>query len=149
MVTFRIFLNVFCAHSLSHVWLFATPLDCSLPGSSVHGILQTRILECAVMPSYRGSSRPRDWTWISLIVGRFFTVWATRDARPCRCYPNLTTRLVLLIMAPCLNFTQIGIVSKDWYLIHKTEALSVLCFILWPSKTIKRTLLTIKRILLW
>ena len=31
--------------SLSHVWLFVTPMDCSLPGSSVHGILQARILE--------------------------------------------------------------------------------------------------------
>ena len=36
--------------------------DCSLPGSSVHGILQTRILEWAAMPSSRGSSQPRDQT---------------------------------------------------------------------------------------
>ena len=41
------------------------PMDCSLPGSSVHGILQTRILEWVAMPSSRGSSRPMDWTPVS------------------------------------------------------------------------------------
>ena len=40
-------------------------MDCSLPGSSVHGILQARILEWVVMPSSRGSSQPRDWIPIS------------------------------------------------------------------------------------
>ena len=40
-------------------------MDCSLTGSSVHGILQTRILEWVVIPFSRGSSRPRDWTWVS------------------------------------------------------------------------------------
>ena len=91
------------------------PMDCSLPGSSVHGILQARILEWVAMPPHppgdlpnlgieprsptlqavlyclshqgsprilewvaypfsRGSSWPRDWTWVSCIAGRFFTV---------------------------------------------------------------------------
>ena len=45
----------------SRVWL-CDPVDCSPPGSSVHGILQARILEWAVMPSSRGSSGPRDQT---------------------------------------------------------------------------------------
>ena len=44
------------------------PVDCSLPDSSVHGILQARILEWVAMPSSRGSSWPRDWTWVSYIV---------------------------------------------------------------------------------
>ena len=39
------------------------PLDCSLPRSSVHGILQARILEWVVIPFSRGSSRPRAWNW--------------------------------------------------------------------------------------
>ena len=56
------------------------PMDCSPPGSSVHGILQTRILEWIVISSSRGSSRTRDWTWVSWISGRFFTIWATREA---------------------------------------------------------------------
>ena len=57
------------------------PMDCSLPGSSVHGILQARMLEWVAIPFSRGSSWPRDWTWISCVIaGRFFTVWATREA---------------------------------------------------------------------
>ena len=48
------------------------PMDCSLPGSSVHGILQARILEWVAIPISRGSSLPRDQAWVSCIVGRFF-----------------------------------------------------------------------------
>ena len=54
------------------------PMDCSPPGSSVHGILQARILEWLAIPFSRGSSGPRDQTWVSCIAGRFFTVWAAR-----------------------------------------------------------------------
>ena len=46
---------------------------------SVHGILQARILEWIVIPFSRVSSWLRDWTWVSLIAGRFFTIWATRE----------------------------------------------------------------------
>ena len=48
-------------------------MDCSLPGSSVHGILQARILEWVAMPSSRGSSQPNNWTCISYTAGGFFT----------------------------------------------------------------------------
>ena len=54
-------------------------MDCSLPGSSVHGIFQTRILEWVAVFFSRRSSRPRDWTQVSHIVGRHFTIWATRE----------------------------------------------------------------------
>ena len=50
------------------------PRDCSPPGSSVHGILQAKILEWVAIPFSRGSSRPRNWIWVSFIAGRFFTV---------------------------------------------------------------------------
>ena len=53
------------------------PMDCSPPGSSVHGILQARALEWVAMPFSRESSQPRDWTWVSCIVDRFFIIWAT------------------------------------------------------------------------
>ena len=53
------------------------PLDCSLPGSSVHGIFQARILEWVAISFSRGTSRLRARTPVSLIVGRRFTVWAT------------------------------------------------------------------------
>ena len=48
------------------------PMDCSLPGSSVHGILQARILEWVAIPYSRGSSWPRDWTHVSCIAGRLY-----------------------------------------------------------------------------
>ena len=54
------------------------PMDCSLPGSSVHGIFQARVLEWVAISFSRRSSRPKDRTWVSRIVGRRFTVWATR-----------------------------------------------------------------------
>ena len=60
----------------SNVRLFADPMDCSQPGSSVHGFLQTRILEWGAMSPSRGSSQPRieptsPVVWA--LVGRFFT----------------------------------------------------------------------------
>ena len=57
------------------------PVDCSPPGSSVHGILQTRILEWVAISFSRGSSQPRDWTQVSRIAGRRFNLWATREAQ--------------------------------------------------------------------
>ena len=59
-------------------------MHCSPPSSSVHGILQVRILEWVAILFYRGSSWPRDWIRVSCIEGRFFTVWATREV-PLRC----------------------------------------------------------------
>ena len=56
------------------------PMDCNLPGSPVHGILQARILEWVAVPFSGGSSQPRDRTQVSCIAGRFFTIWATREA---------------------------------------------------------------------
>ena len=55
------------------------PIDCSPPGSSVHGIFQARTLEWAVISSSRGSFAPRDQTQVSHIAGRFFTVWAPSE----------------------------------------------------------------------
>ena len=58
------------------------PMDCSSPCSSVHGILQARIHEQVAISFSRGSSRPRDWTWVTHITGRFFfNHWATREAK--------------------------------------------------------------------
>ena len=56
------------------------PMDCSLPGSSIHGIFQARVLEWVAISYSRGSSWPRDWTQVSRIAGRYFTIWATREA---------------------------------------------------------------------
>ena len=57
------------------------PVDCSPPGSSVHGILQARVLEWAAISFSRGSSWSRDRTRVSGIAGRCFNLWATREAQ--------------------------------------------------------------------
>ena len=49
------------------------------PMDTVHRILQARILDWVAIPFSRGSSQPRDWTWVSCIAGSFFTFWATRE----------------------------------------------------------------------
>ena len=54
-------------------------MDCSLPGSTIHGIFQARILEGAAIFFSGGSSPPRDQTRVSRTAGRCFTIWATRD----------------------------------------------------------------------
>ena len=54
-------------------------MDCSLPCSSAHGIFQARVLEWVAISFSRGSSQPRDWTRVSHIVGRRFTILATRE----------------------------------------------------------------------
>ena len=54
--------------------ILCDPMDYSLPGSSVHGILQTRILEWVAISFLRESSQLKDRSWVSCFVGRFFTV---------------------------------------------------------------------------
>ena len=54
------------------------PMGCNLPASSIHGIFQARILEWVAISFSRRSSQPRDWTQVSHIVGRCFTIWATK-----------------------------------------------------------------------
>ena len=56
------------------------PMDCGLPGSSVHGIVQARILEWVAISFSKGSSQCRDPTQVSRIVDRLFTIWATRES---------------------------------------------------------------------
>ena len=71
------------SHGGSVAQLYLTlrnPIDCSPPGSSVHGIFQARVLELESIPFSRGSSQPRDRNRVSRIAGRCFTIWATREA---------------------------------------------------------------------
>ena len=72
------------------------PTDCSPPGSSVHGILQARMLEWVAMPSSRGSSQPRDRTQISCIVGRFFTIQTTKEVP--KHAPEQNLKYTILVM---------------------------------------------------
>ena len=72
-----------CSNVLVAQWYpaFCNPMGCSPPSSSVHEILQARVLEWVAISSSRGSSRPRDQTQASGTVGEFFTVWVTRAAK--------------------------------------------------------------------
>ena len=73
------------------------PTDCSPPGSSVHGILQTRILEWLAIPFFRGLSQPRDWTPLSCsscIAGGFFTFEGSPDSSVGKNLPAVQETLV-------------------------------------------------------
>ena len=70
-------MKVIVAQFCPTLWDF---MNHSSPGTSVHETLQARILEWVAIPFFRESSQPRDWTQVSCIAGRFFTVWVTREA---------------------------------------------------------------------
>ena len=89
------------AKSLQSCLTLCDPMDCGPPGSSVHGILQARILERVVMPSPR-ESQPRGWTQVSRIAGGFFTVWPTREAQWARqTGRRLSATAVVGAQGPC------------------------------------------------
>ena len=69
------------AKSLQSCPTLCDPMDCSSPGSSVHGILQVRILGWVAVPFSGGSSQPRDQTWVSCIDRQILYHWATWEAR--------------------------------------------------------------------
>ena len=77
--------------------ILCDPMDCNPSGSSVHGILQARILEWVAMPFSRGSSQFRDRTQVSSTAGRFFTVWATREDQEYWSWPQELNRGLLLL----------------------------------------------------
>ena len=71
-------LSCFPCLSFEHVGCstLCDPINCSSPGFSVHGNLQTRILEWVAILFFRES---KNWTWVSCLAGGFFTVWVTRE----------------------------------------------------------------------
>ena len=97
---FELYMWEVCAQSYPTL---CDSMNCSPPGSSVHGVLQARILEWITMPSSRGSSRPRDRTGISCVsctAGGFSTHWATWEAH---------TNLWKLELAPVVVFIKLWI----------------------------------------
>ena len=86
------------AKSLQSCLTLCDPMDCSPPGSSVHGILQTRILEWVAISFSKGSSWPRDRTCISCICRRILYYWTTWETQSDmnsvlfskNCVPNFT-----------------------------------------------------------
>ena len=81
-----------------------TGVQGSRPGSSVHRISQTRILEWAAISFSRGSSRPRDRTQVSSLSGRWFTACITREAQEPRMQAlNLSVLLCLQLQWQCVS----------------------------------------------
>ena len=84
---------------IAQLCLTLQPMDCSLPGPSVHGIFQARILEWVAIPFFRGPSGHRDRTWVSCIAGRFFSIWSTREAHNSACYRYILFVILSLFVA--------------------------------------------------
>ena len=103
------------ALSLNRVWFFYNPVDCSLPGSSVHRILQARILEWVAISSSRAFSHPRDWTHVSCVscIGRqiSFYHWATWEAFTRRILKTRKWRKVFQI--PLISFSATLYLEND------------------------------------
>ena len=93
-------------------------MDCSLPGSSIHGISQARILEWVAISFSSGSSLPRDGTQVSHIAGRLFTVWSTRED------PNLSLNQVIYsivtihLFCNLFQLPRISVCSSPWSFSH-------------------------------
>ena len=88
----------FLSEAIQSCLTLCNPMDWSLSGSSIHGIFQARVLEWVAISFSRGSSQPRDQTQVSRIVGRRFTIWATREAH----LMNLCGRSDLATLFVCL-----------------------------------------------
>ena len=105
--------------SLSSVRTLCNPVDCSPPGSSIHGILQARILEWTAIPFSRGSSWLRDQTRVSCFAGRFFTIWTTMGRGRCH-FEDTESR----------NRPKLGVWERqDSYFSNLNERLDVACMI--------------------
>ena len=87
-------LNLYCCCFFAKLCLtLCDPMYCSSPGSSVHGILQARIVEWLAIPSSRGSSWPRDWTCVCCIGRWILYHWASRVA-----FQSLRTALISVML---------------------------------------------------
>ena len=108
-----------CAKPLQLGLTLCDPMGCSLPGSSVHGILQARTLEWVGMPSSRGSSQPRDWTHASC---NSCTAGGLSTAEP---LGKTHTTLLFII-----NFSYVSSIDLEFYVGSSQIKHSKLCFMI-------------------
>ena len=99
------------------------PMDCSLSGSSVHGIFQARALEWVTISFSMGSSQPRDRTWVSRIVGRCFTVWATREAHQGSSLVGTLAKCA----TTCICFPYIKVEKRDKFEVKDKHIHNTIC----------------------
>ena len=108
--------------SVNQSCLTLPPMDCSPPGSSVHGILQARILEWVAILFSRGPSQPRDRTGVSCIAGRFFTSWATMNTNV-TLFWLLVEILIGILLNLYINLERTGILTTSGLLIYEFSLL--------------------------
>ena len=88
------------------------PMDCSPPGSSLHGILQARVLEWGAISFSRGSSQPRDRTRFSRISGGRSNLWATREALKSVLNGTKATRTQMIMLMWAKNINTLNILHN-------------------------------------
>ena len=74
------FVRVYVCYITQSCLTLCDPMDCSPPGSSLHGIFQAEALEWVAISFSRGSSQPGDQTWVFHITSRFSSIWGIRKA---------------------------------------------------------------------
>ena len=118
------FIYLFCWCKIAHSCpTLCNPMDCSPPGSSVQGILQARILNWVAISFSRGSSRPRDQTWVSRIAGRRFNLWATREALIYFRRSNYFFKyLFIYLSVPALSCSTQGLPYLLWHVVSLVVA---------------------------
>ena len=116
-------------------------MDCSLPGSSLHGILQARVLEWVAISFSRGSSRPRETrTQVSHIAGRCFNLWAIlRYLNKSYLERGKTTRLKSYLAITHINQKRRGLVFCGFDNVHALPVVrngcTVILFLSWAIMT--------------
>ena len=119
---FLFFSGAFCA-SYSVMSSSFDPMDYSPPDSSVHGILQPRILGWVAIPFSRGSSGTRDRTLVSCITGRFFTIWA-----PGNCHFQSSILWIHFTASLIGGFITL-VTGVDW---SRNQEILILVLSVWP-----------------
>ena len=122
-------------------------MDSSLPCSSIHGILQARILEWVAISFSSRSAWPRDWTWVYCTAGRLFTIWTTREAHHTDIRQLIEICWIFYKLTANKLF-QILLLQKEWashsIYVRKPKNKVHLCHTMWSIPDYSPSILKIK-----
>ena len=112
------------------------PMDCRLPGISVHGIFQARILQWVAISFSRRCSPPRDWSQVSRIIGRRFTVWAIREVKNTEVSCNFHLQRIFLtqgsnLLSPALKADSLSLSHQGSPNMWAIVTAYVIAYVLW------------------